>query len=80
MTDAQPVTMTAFETASSEGCPESLFRGLCEWLAEPESIVDVEPVHYRYSPNTRARALHYWRMLHTLDRARAAGVEVTGHE
>lgn len=81
MTDAQPA-MTALETAISEGCPETLFLGLCHWQAEPGSIVDVEPAHYRYSPNTRARALQYWRILRTLDSARVtvAGVEATGHE
>lgn len=55
--------MDAYETALSEGCPDSLFRGLCDWIEKPEHIVDSDHVGYRYSLNTRAYALNYWRNL-----------------
>ena len=70
--------MSALETAISEGCPEALFRGLCDWLAEPGSVTDAEQVHFRYSPNTRAWALYHWRLLRDIRAisVHAAGVEV----
>ena len=57
---------SALETALSEGCPESLFRGLCDWIEPPEYVVDSDRVEIRYSPNTRAQALGYWQLLDKL--------------
>ena len=54
---------SAHEVAMSEGCPDVLFRGLCEWIERPEHVVDSEVIGLRYSPNTRALALARWRLL-----------------
>lgn len=61
---------TARETAVSEGCPEDLFTGLCEWLAPPGTVVQATNPDLRFDANTRARALQAWRRLRVLRMAR----------
>lgn len=56
----------AYDAAIAEGCPDSLFRGLCDWIEPPEHVVDSDDVAIRYSPNTRAVALQRWRVLRSL--------------
>lgn len=63
---AEPTSSPAYDTAIAEGCPESLFRGLCDWIEQPGHVVDSNDVALRYSPNTRAVALQRWRILRAI--------------
>lgn len=53
----------AREQAVAEGCPESLFVGLCDWIASVGELVDHDLPELRYAPNTRAQALAFWRWM-----------------
>lgn len=66
------MTRDAYETALGEGCPDSLFRALCDWIELPEHVVDSDNVGLRYSPNTRAIALQLWALLRMWDSWRPA--------
>ena len=56
--------MSALDVARSEGFPDELFLGLCEWLES--HIVETPNPAYRYSANTRAKALEACRHLKIL--------------
>lgn len=55
---------TAQQAAESFGIPADLFWSVCEYLETRP--VDSENPHYRYAPNTRARALAICRKMWAL--------------